>query len=290
MIGAAYNPDNCIFIVNQALNANQFSSVPNSSNQTNHNVLWDIQSNSLIWVDTKTNLIEYELKSATDEVVDRLIAGLRQLVLDTTGTLTFNSGSATIKTTGTNSDLTITTVGGDDIFINSGDNIELRGGDQAIDSENEGGDINLIAGNGAGGTTSDADSGGDIRIEAGDAGTSVSGSQSFGGFVTILGGFTTQSGQQGGNINLYAGGSVSGIYGDVNIGDNYVWRFNEGKATFEFPVVNLSVLTSQGLPNGVRAMINDSTVAASGNFGAVAVGGGSFTVPVYCDGTNWYIG
>jgi len=39
-----------------------------------------------------------------------------------------------------------------------------------------------------------------------------------------------------------------------------------------------------------RAFIEDSNVVASGNFGAVAVGGGSNLVPVYSDGTNWRIG
>jgi hypothetical protein len=37
-------------------------------------------------------------------------------------------------------------------------------------------------------------------------------------------------------------------------------------------------------------MINDSTVVASGNFGAIAVGGGANIVPVFSDGTDWLIG
>lgn len=41
---------------------------------------------------------------------------------------------------------------------------------------------------------------------------------------------------------------------------------------------------------GARHFVTDSTVAASGNFGAVVAGGGSNAVPVYCDGTSWRIG
>jgi len=41
---------------------------------------------------------------------------------------------------------------------------------------------------------------------------------------------------------------------------------------------------------GARSFVNDSTVAASGNFGAIVAGGGAYTVPVWCDGTNWRIG
>jgi hypothetical protein len=37
-------------------------------------------------------------------------------------------------------------------------------------------------------------------------------------------------------------------------------------------------------------MINDSTVAASTNFGAIAVGGGGNIVPVFSDGADWLIG
>lgn len=50
--------------------------------------------------------------------------------------------------------------------------------------------------------------------------------------------------------------------------------------------------TVAGLPAGTigeRTYVTDSTVAASGNFGATVVGGGSNTVPVFFDGTNWII-
>lgn len=40
----------------------------------------------------------------------------------------------------------------------------------------------------------------------------------------------------------------------------------------------------------LRRFVRDSSVAASGNFGAVVAGGGANTVPVYSDLTNWRIG
>lgn len=40
---------------------------------------------------------------------------------------------------------------------------------------------------------------------------------------------------------------------------------------------------------GLRAQVTDSTVAASGNFGATVVGGGANVVPVFSNGTAWII-
>lgn len=61
MIGVPFNPDTCIFLSSQALNSNQFNpSVPDAGNITTHNLLFDTVNNSLIWVDTKTNLIVQE--------------------------------------------------------------------------------------------------------------------------------------------------------------------------------------------------------------------------------------
>jgi hypothetical protein len=39
-----------------------------------------------------------------------------------------------------------------------------------------------------------------------------------------------------------------------------------------------------------RYFVSDSTLAMAGNAGAIAAGGGTNTVPVYSDGTNWRIG
>lgn len=62
MIGIPYNPNNCIFITSQTLNADQFNqNVPASGNKTTHNMLWDTANRTLIWVDTATNLIVFEI-------------------------------------------------------------------------------------------------------------------------------------------------------------------------------------------------------------------------------------
>lgn len=41
---------------------------------------------------------------------------------------------------------------------------------------------------------------------------------------------------------------------------------------------------------GARAFVSDANLVAGGNFGNQISGGGSNTVPVWSDGTNWYIG
>ena len=55
------------------------------------------------------------------------------------------------------------------------------------------------------------------------------------------------------------------------------------------PVFVVSQLSPTG-NTGARSFVNNSTVDATGNFGAIVVGGGAYTVPVWCDGTNWRIG
>lgn len=66
MIGLPFNPDNCLFVANQAANANQFNAnVPDVSNNSNHTVLWDFVDSKLYWVNTLTNIIEREISGAT---------------------------------------------------------------------------------------------------------------------------------------------------------------------------------------------------------------------------------
>jgi len=52
----------------------------------------------------------------------------------------------------------------------------------------------------------------------------------------------------------------------------------------------VATLSAAGLVARARAFVNDSTVAAAGNFGAIVAGGGANIVPVFSDGTNWRIG
>jgi hypothetical protein len=224
---------------------------------------------------------------------DRLVAGDREVVLtDNVGTaeLTFDPGNAVIQTSGSGSDLYIRTLTGDDIILESGDDIRLQGDQGLFDDETEGGDINIYAGNGSDGNTNDAGSGGDIRIEAGDAGNSVSGAQGEGGFVTINAGYTSASGLPGGDVNINTGSSVSGISGDFTINGNFTWTYYTRNGTLSFPAVTLATLPNAAGVPGARAVIADSNLPAPGNFGAIAATGGSAIVPVFSDGVNWLIG
>lgn len=213
---------------------------------------------------------------------DRLTADTRQLVLDPSGNLTLNTG-----------DLTITTdpLTGDDIVVRATDRVTIQAGDKLLNNQNDGGPAYLYAGNGSNSDgTADAGNGGSIRVYAGDAGNSVSGAQAYGGNVTIRGGYTTEPGSEGGTIYIYGGSSNDNLEGSVSIGNLYVWFFDPNNGTLEFPTPQYSILPSAAGNAGMRAMINDSTVAASGNFGAIAVGGGSNIVPVFSDGNDWLIG
>lgn len=66
MIGVPYNPDVTIFLLSQSLNASQFNpNVPDTGNLTTHNLLFDTASQTLIWVNTKTNLIVQETSAGS---------------------------------------------------------------------------------------------------------------------------------------------------------------------------------------------------------------------------------
>ncbi len=222
-----------------------------------------------------------------------LVAGDREVTLtDNAGDaeLTFNPGTAVIQTSSSGSDLYIRTLIGDDIILESGDDIRLQGDKGIYDGETEGGDINIYAGDGSDGDAANAGSGGDIRIEAGDAGNSISGSQGEGGFVTIQGGYATASGVPGGNVNIYPGSSVDNIYGNFIVEGTFRWTYNTNDATISFPVVTFATLPNPAGVPGARAMISDSSAAPATRFGDVVTDGGSFIVPVFSDGANWLIG
>jgi hypothetical protein len=87
------------------------------------------------------------------------------------------------------------------------------------------------------------------------------------------------------NINIATANS------DVTITANGspTWTFGTG-GTMQCPLLTYTTLPSPVLP-GQRAFITDSTLEAAGNFGSNAfVGGGSNTVPVFSDGSDWWIG
>jgi hypothetical protein len=219
----------------------------------------------------------------TDQLnLDRLTAGTRELVLDNSGNLTLNTGDLTIQTD---------PLLGNDIFILATDRVQVEGGTGILNDENSGGNAYFYAGDGSSSDgAADAGNGGNVRVYAGDAGNSVSGTQALGGFVEIVGGYTTLALLPGGNVNIYGGNSVNGGEGSVVIGNINQIVFDPNVATLTFPTVSLASLGLASTLPGARAMISDSTVAASTNFGAIAVGGGAFIVPVFSDGTDWLIG
>lgn len=70
----------------------------------------------------------------------------------------------------------------------------------------------------------------------------------------------------------------------------YAAHWTEAKFTVTTPSV-VAGLGNLGTPlTGARGYVTDSTVPASGNFGATVVGGGSNPVPVFYDGSGWKIG
>jgi hypothetical protein len=233
---------------------------------------------------------------------DKLVAGSRELTLNSSGQLTLNNGNLTIISP----NLDVRLQAQDDVTIQAQDRVAIEAQDsigirakqtieiynlsQDFDSGNQGTNIELVAGRGADGNLANAGTGGNVRIYAGNAGTSASGSGDAGGSILIEAGFTTQTSQPGGDVDIIAGNSVDGESGVVSITGNFEWKFRTNNAALLFPTVPLTTLPNPlGLP-GARGVIDDSTVAASGNFGAIAVGGGSNTVPVFSDGTNWLIG
>ena len=213
--------------------------------------------------------------------LDRLTAGTRELVLDSNGDLTLNTGDLTIQTD---------PLLGDDIFILATDKVEVRGGDKLLNENNTGGRAYLLGGDGSDSDgVVDAGDGGNVRVYAGDAGNSVGGNQGYGGSTTIRGGYTSVLLTAGGDVTIEGGSSASNIEGNINIGGSNTFTFDSNLGTLTFTTISLSTLGAPFI-GGTRAMINDSTVTASGNFGAIAVGGGVNTVPVFSDGVNWLIG
>lgn len=89
--------------------------------------------------------------------------------------------------------------------------------------------------------------------------------------------------------NLTLPGNIVGASANVEIAaDGYSWTFTN-IGVVSNPTVTYSALPSANTA-GYRAFISDANLVASGNFGNAVSGGGSNTVPVYSDGTNWRIG
>ena len=91
-----------------------------------------------------------------------------------------------------------------------------------------------------------------------------------------------------GNVMFYNATSKEITYGNViSVAGNITGgNLTTGSRVVTTPVA-FSTLTAV---TGARAFVNDGNLVAATNFGAQVSGGGANTVPVWSDGTNWYIG
>jgi hypothetical protein len=85
----------------------------------------------------------------------------------------------------------------------------------------------------------------------------------------------------GGNSTIKLTAEVITATGNITAGN-----ISTGSRVVTTPVA-FSTLTAV---TGARAFVNDGNLVAASNFGAQVSGSGSNTVPVWSDGTNWYIG
>lgn len=120
--------------------------------------------------------------------------------------------------------------------------------------------------------------------------------------VGVQAGTTQATGTRNVYVGDFSAGTAAGS-DQVALGYNAVctanlqFMFGEAAKSYQYVFNGYSqgkVYTVAGLPAattaGRRAFVSDSTVAASGNFGATVAGGGANNVPVFSDGTNWLIG
>jgi len=200
-----------------------------------------------------------------------------------------------------------------------GGDIQITGGSGAGGPDGTGGDISIVSG--AGGNATETTAGGDggfVTIgctfggEANSAGSQSAGAGSnlqlyagaggfndgdptlggSGGDVIIRGGTSTRVGGAGA-VNIAAGVDDADTPSNIvfGAGRSKELAYKELYAALVFTPVALSVLgTPSTAGAGAKAFVNNGNLVASGNFGAVIGDGGSNTVPVFSDGTNWRIG
>ena len=87
-----------------------------------------------------------------------------------------------------------------------------------------------------------------------------------------------------GELDLPGALNIAGNGGDITMTGGSI---TGAVAVITTPTSYANLITPAA---GARAFINDGNLVAAGNFGAVISDGGSNVVPVWSDGTDWYIG
>jgi hypothetical protein len=189
-----------------------------------------------------------------------------------------------------------------DIFAGAGAYVNLTTSDESsrMGVDNGGGYIVTAGGTWGFGTTGNLSAPGNIsavgNVTAGNISTgsgSITGGNVngnvFNGNVAFGNGVIGGAGNiSGGNISAIGnitGGNISAS-GNISAGNIGVSERVTCQSVVTDPV-NLGSLTAVF---GARGFILDGNLAAASNFGAQVSGSGSNTVPVWSDGTNWYIG
>jgi hypothetical protein len=139
-------------------------------------------------------------------------------------------------------------------------------------------------------------------------GTITSGNVLANGYARLTGSFDESQASTAGLYLGYAGGTPRIMFGTGNTSQTFEIDNDGGNLRFYQPGSTKATLTSNGVFSanvvvttptalssltavaGARAFVNNGNLVAAGNFGAQIGGGGSNTVPVWSDGTNWYIG
>jgi len=76
------------------------------------------------------------------------------------------------------------------------------------------------------------------------------------------------------------------VIGDIEVSGN----ITGGNTISNSSITPSKALADLTATDGARAFVNDGNLAAAGNYGALIGNGGSNVVPVWSDGSNWYIG
>ena len=201
----------------------------------------------------------------------------------------YDDGTLNVNATGLTINIDNDQTSGPDINLRSGDDITLQAKDKALGSESEGGDINILAGDGADddGAGNTASTGGDIIIDAGRGGDGNSSSGSSGGFTTIRGGAggsagLTNAAGPGGYVNIEGGDggtdggntSLGGVGGNVSITAGLTRQEGVNGS-------NVVISSGQAGPNALAGYVDIFTPASANGFGGTwrFDGNGKLTFP-----------